>query len=330
MTKPITITSTPVLTETETVTERTTTTVFSYYVPNTVRAVEARATPVIPDYASAECLAWSAYESACGRLGVTASTSTQTTTVTEMASTTETVFESIATAALTLASGRTETATATTSKTQVISETAAITTTVTTIAIAATSTTTVTDTVLSTATATNTCGAANTSFRLRSLYSPEVPETVWMHVPSQDATRVVELAALGDPLPQSARKMASWTFPGPGTDRGPAGTLQLAEVLDGDDEVYVAYYRTPVEGEEPKVTRPVFMGARSDVDAGVAAGRMRYISGCISMMFGGFYIYDVDGMTNLLKCNEALFISSRDGSDTRRTCTRINLNIETR
>ncbi|CCC12687.1 hypothetical protein SMACR_05647 [Sordaria macrospora] len=69
-------------------------------------------------------------------------------------------------------------------------------------------------------------------------------------------------------------------------------------------------------------TVQIKLGDRASVDAGVAAGTMAPIKGCVDPATGRFTI-SANGRQNLVRCGGSVYISSGNGSDAGAACVQV-------
>ncbi len=251
-------------------------------------SVKARQTAApLPEYASAVCANWDQYIKACSCAGVEIST----VTVPGAAETvTVTANDAVTTTVSTLSSTQTDTISLTETVTATETTTAASTTTV-----LATSTPTVIVPI--------TCLAKGLSFRASTPFSDGT--TRWMNTIGQ-ASVAWQTFASGSSLTSS-----TWVLDS-------NGYLELTGVIGTATSVLAAY----VDLSKTAATVAVLMKAKTDVEAGVAAGTWARVKGCVSPTTNEVTLSG-NGRSNILSCGNSMYLSTGDGSDYRSDCARL-------
>ncbi|KAK6199098.1 hypothetical protein LQW54_010080 [Pestalotiopsis sp. IQ-011] len=304
-------------TETDTISEQTTTittTTSIYTAPPTLtttvfnylgagkRGVTARQTaePELPEYAAAACGTLDLYVSACQRIGVETSTVTlpaATETVTQFASTTAiTTWSTVSSTETDVVS-----VTATVSSTQTDTESVTVTTLTT-----ETATVTSTEMVLTTTTPTSvvsySCQPTGINFRMRAPF----PDATTRFANAVSNAIVTWQAFPSSP---SASSLASSTWV-----LGAGGYLELSS------NALVAYVNAPSSSAS---SLQVKTAAPSTVAAGVAAGTMARISGCVDRDMSSISMMTDGGRANMLSCGNAFYMSRGTGKEIRSDCVLI-------
>ncbi|KAK3399830.1 hypothetical protein B0T20DRAFT_477665 [Sordaria brevicollis] len=289
---------------------RVTSTTTSYLPEPSVLKVKARQTvgaapSTLPEYASADCADWTKYLKACKCAGVKLTTITVTVSApveTETVTMTIPGEEVTITVPMTVSSTQTAIVTATATDATTVTETVTylpdgftVTETVT-----ATSTTTAIITSTPTTVVPLTCQPTGYNFQVS---TPDLAMPIyelWLYVNSNAQPLWPSYDASSGP-PKISYTVFSVDNNGHVQARG----------FDGD--LYV-----PVDSAAASL--PVKVGNRVTVDAGVAAGTMARIKGCVDADTGGFTV-SVNGRQNLLHCNDArAYISSGNGADLNKGC----------
>lgn len=272
--------------------------------------------PPLPTYATADCADWSQYSKACKCIGVTASTITITASVSAAAVETVTVTASdVATLSTTISTAIISiTKTVSDTETKTIGVTDLITTTTTLTISSAVETATTTSTPVSIVPLV--CQPRGLSFRAHTPYPDG--STRWMNLVG--STLIAWQSFSGIPAPGTSTALSStWVLDS-------NGYLELAQPVIGQTSVYAAYVLTSDQGATVSVRSKL----KADVEAGVAAGTMQRVKGCVvnATGTGGQLMLSTStqaqangGRGNMLACGNALYLSTgRDGKDVRSDC----------
>ncbi|KAK1783122.1 hypothetical protein QBC45DRAFT_400836 [Copromyces sp. CBS 386.78] len=273
-----------------------TSTVYQNFNKRTLTQIE-EANP-LPTYATADCADWSQYSKACKCIGVEASTITASAAVETV---TVTASDALTTVVATLSTTYTDivsvTETVSGTETETMGATDLITAT-------ATLTVSAVETALATSTPVSVvplvCKPRGQPFRAGMLYPDG--NTRWMN----NANIIAWQYGFPSPIvPGSPQALTStWTL------EPVNGHLQLAV---GD---VVAYVQTSDVGASVMVRK----GTAASVKAGVAAGTMKRVKGCVNAGTGELSLSAM-GRGNMLECGNALYLSTnRDGKDVRTDC----------
>jgi hypothetical protein len=260
----------------------------------------------LPTYATAECADWSQYSNACECVGVTASTITASAaveTATVTASDALTTVVSTAFSTYTDIISATETVSST--ETETIGATDLITTTATLTVSAAAETVQATSTPVSVVRLI--CKARGQSFRASNPFPDG--STRWMNSVSNLIIAWQSFSSV--PAPGTTGALSStWVL-----DQA-NGFLETAAPLTGQTQAYAAYVDVSATG----ATVQVKVKARSDVEAGVTAGTMMRVKGCVNNG-SGVLTLSANGRGNMLSCGNGLYLSTgMDGEDVRSDC----------
>ncbi|CCC06726.1 hypothetical protein SMACR_00753 [Sordaria macrospora] len=267
-------------------------------------ALTSPASSALPTYATANCADWSQYSKACKCIGVSASTTTASAAVETV---TVTASNALTTVVATLSSTYTDiisiTTTVSGTETETIGATDLITAT-------ATLTVSAVETVQATSTPVSViplmCKPRGQSFRA-SMPFPD-SSTRWMNNVGGSVIAWQSFSSV--PAPGSAGAISStWTL-------NAEGYLEQAQPFSGATSVYAAYVLVSDTGATVSV-RPKL---KADVEAGVAAGTMKRVKGCVNAGTGQLQL-SANGRGNMLSCGNGLYISSgKDGKDVRSDC----------
>jgi hypothetical protein len=96
------------------------------------------------------------------------------------------------------------------------------------------------------------------------------------------------------------------------------GYLELTSVIGTATSVLAAY----VDLSKTGASVAVLMKAKTDVEAGVAAGTWARVKGCVSPATNEVTL-SANGRSNILSCGNSLYLSTGDGSDYRSDCARL-------
>lgn len=259
----------------------------------------------LPTYATADCADWSQYSKACKCIGVT--TSTITASVAAVETVTVTASDALTTVVATLSTTYTDiisvTKTVSDTETETIGATDLITAT-TTLTISAVETATSTSTPVSVVPLV--CKPRGLSFRAHNPFPDG--STRWMNIAGN--TVIAWQSFSGVPVPGSASALTStWVLDS-------NGYLELAQPVTGQTSVYAAYVLVSDKGATVSV-RPKL---KADVEAGVAAGTMQRVKGCVNAGTGQLTL-SANGRGNMLSCGNGLYLSTgTDGKDVRSDC----------
>ncbi|KAK3337942.1 hypothetical protein B0H65DRAFT_308032 [Neurospora tetraspora] len=257
----------------------------------------------LPTYATADCADWSQYSKACKCVGVTASTITASAAV-------ETVTVTVSDALTTVVATAFSTYTDIISVTETVSETETETIPATDLITAtAIQTISAVETVQATSTPVAVvpliCKPRGQSFRAS---NPGFPDgsTRWMNI-ANGGSLIAWQGFAGVPAPGSTGALTStWTLDA-------NGYLELAQPVVGQTSVYAAYVLVSDTGASVSV-RPKL---KADVEAGVAAGTMKRVKGCVNAATGQLTL-SANGRSNMLSCGNGLYLSTgMDGKDVR-------------
>ncbi|EAA33387.1 hypothetical protein GE21DRAFT_6473 [Neurospora crassa] len=269
------------------------------------------ANPLLPTYATADCADWSQYSKACKCIGITASTITASVAVAAVETVTVTASD-VATLSTT--------STAIISITETVSDTVTETIGVTDL-ITATTTLTISSAV-ETATTTSTpvsivplvCQPRGLSFRARTSTSFPDGSTRWMNLVGNSV--IAWQSFSGVPAPGTATSLSStWVLDS-------NGYLELAQPVIGQTSVYAAYVLTSDQGATVSVRSKL----KAEVEAGVVAGTMERVKGCVDAGTGQLMLSTSTqtangGRGNMLSCGNGLYLSrGKDGKDVRSDC----------
>ncbi|KAK3486047.1 uncharacterized protein B0T23DRAFT_244464 [Neurospora hispaniola] len=259
----------------------------------------------LPSYATADCADWSQYSKACKCVGVTASTITASVAAVETV--TVTASDALTTVVATLSTTSTDiisvTETLSDTETETIGATDLITAT-TTLTISAVETATTTSTPVSVVPLV--CKPRGLSFRAQTPYPDG--STRWMN--TVGGSVIAWQSFSGVPAPGNAGALTStWVLDS-------NGYLELAQPVAGQSSVYAAYVLVSDKGATVSV-RPKL---KADVEAGVAAGTMQRVKGCVNAGTGQLTL-SANGRGNMLSCGNGLYLSmGTDGKDVRSDC----------
>ncbi|EGO59735.1 hypothetical protein NEUTE1DRAFT_145675 [Neurospora tetrasperma FGSC 2508] len=267
----------------------------------------------LPTYATADCADWSQYSKACKCVGVTATTITASVAAVETV--TVTASDALTTVVATLSTTSTDiisvTETVSDTKTETVSDTKTETIGATDLI---TATTTLTISAVETATSTSTpvsvvplvCKPRGLSFRAHNPFPDG--STRWMNVAG--STAIAWQTFPDTPAPGTASALRStWVLDS-------NGYLELAQPVTGQTSVYAAYVLVSDKGATVSV-RPKL---KADVEAGVAAGTMQRVKGCVNAGTGQLTL-SANGRGNMLSCGNGLYLSTgTDGKDVRSDC----------
>ncbi len=303
----ITDTETEAVTSTDVQTASTTVTSTSWSYQYGSSSLKARGTALataVPSYASDAC-SWDQYVGACKCAGVTATTITlaaETETITLPADSVTTI------ATVSLTSTETVSVTATVSATELA--TVALTETATTTSTATlTSTAVISQTTTPTVVAPRTCKPVDLPFRATSVFS-------------DSTTRYLDMF--------SSLDGCGWqTFPG--AVFGTTAAYRSMWRLDSNGYIEMAY---PV-GTDTTVRAPYIdlttatkesvapaMKLIADVQAGVAAGKLERLRGCVDADTNMLYL-TAAGRSNVYSCGNTLYLSSGAGTDAPWACVSV-------
>ncbi|KAJ4342791.1 hypothetical protein N0V85_009840, partial [Neurospora sp. IMI 360204] len=275
----------------------------------TVLKVKARRTVVtapstLPEYASADCADWTKYVKACKCVGVELATVTATVSAaveTEIVTVTVPGEEVTVTVPMTVSSTQTAIVSATATDASTVTETVtdvpdSVTITET---VSATSTVTVTTTSTPSTVVPLTCQPTGYNFQVSTPTTSVGTgvNSLWLY---GFGNTVLWVGYSGTGAPSQSSTV--WTLDSNGSVQV-RGTNSILYVSAGSSAASVQ----------------VKMGDRNSVDAGVAAGSMARIKGCVDANTGRFTV-SVDGRHNLVQCGSGIFISSGNGSDAGSTC----------
>ncbi|KAK3485467.1 uncharacterized protein B0T23DRAFT_367577 [Neurospora hispaniola] len=306
----VTRTLTQTLTTTSTELAPGVTSTATYYLAEpTVFKVKARRTVVaapstLPEYASADCADWTKYVKACKCVGVELATVTATVSAaveTEIVTVTVPGEEVTVTVPMTVSSTQTAIVSATATDASTVTETVtdvpdSVTITET---VSATSTVTVTTTSTPSTVVPLTCQPTGYNFLVSTPYTSATSgvKSLWLWGVSN---QVLWVGYGGTGVP--SQLAASWTLDSNGSVQW-RGTNSILYVSTGSSAASVQ----------------VKLGDRNSVDAGVAAGSMARIKGCVDANTGQITV-SADGRHNLVQCGSGIFISSGNGSDAGSSC----------
>lgn len=309
----VTRTLTQTLTTTSTELAPGVTSTATYYLaePTVFRRTVEAAPSTLPEYASADCADWTKYVKACKCVGVELATVTVTVSAaveTEVVTVTVPGEEVTVTVPMTVSSTQTAIVSATATDASTVTETVTdvpdsvtITETVSTI-----STVTVTTTSTPSTVVPLTCQSTGYTFQVSTPYTSAGMEGKSLWLWGVQST-VYWIGYMGTGAPSQSATI--WNLDSNGSVQL-RGTNSILYVLTGSSAASVQ----------------VKLGNRNDVDAGVAAGSMARIKGCVDASTGQFTVSG-DGRHNLVQCGSNIFISSGNGSERGSNCVQVTTTV---